>query len=256
MGTGAGTGVSDSATARTVGSDFCLALDATGYTLSSPARWDGTDAIKAGLFGVGVVGSFSLDEDLRSWMLENRSPFLDGVERVGFYYGSPVLMLSLTVVMYGGGALSEDDWLMDTGVMFAGAMISIALIQEPVRIAAGRARPETGEGYRSFQFMTGLQDERASFFSGHCAIAFSMSTILSRRIGNPFASLGLYALATTTAFGRMYADRHWFSDVFIGTVLGVLIGNSIVGWEEERQKPQSGLSLVPTMQGLALVYRF
>jgi hypothetical protein len=104
--------------------------------------------------------------------------------------------------------------------------------------------------------MTGLQDERASFFSGHCAIAFSMSTILSRRIGNPFASLGLYALATTTAFGRMYADRHWFSDVFIGTVLGVLIGNSIVGWEEERQKPQSGLSLVPTMQGLALVYRF
>jgi hypothetical protein len=54
----------------------------------------------------------------------------------------------------------------------------------------------------------------------------------------------------------MYADRHWFSDVFIGTVLGVLIGNSIVGWEEERQKPQSGLSLVPTMQGLALVYRF
>jgi hypothetical protein len=239
-----------------VGSDFCLALNATGYTLSSPARWDGTDVLTAGLFGVGVVGSFYLDENLRTWMLDNRSPLLDAVERVGFYYGSPALMLSLTVVFYGGGAWSDNDWLMDTGVMFAGALISIAAIQEPVRIVSGRARPETGEGHMSFQFMTGLADERASFFSGHCAIAFSMSTILSRRIGNPFVSVGLYALASTTCFGRMYADRHWFSDVFIGTVLGVLIGNSIADWQERSRASGSGLSVTPTLNGLALEYRF
>ncbi|MGB2959282.1 MAG: phosphatase PAP2 family protein [Bacteroidota bacterium] len=247
---------SDSSTSRTVGSDFCLALDATGYTLSSPARWDGTDVFKAGLFGVGVVGSFYLDENARTWLLDNRSPFLDAVERVGFYYGSPALMMSLIVVMYGGGAWSDNDWLMDTGVMFAGALISIAAIQEPVRIVSGRARPETEEGHMSFQFMTGLADERASFFSGHCAIAFSMSTILSRRIGNPFVSVGLYALATTTCLGRMYADRHWFSDVFIGTVLGLLIGDSVANWQEQRQGSGLGLSVVPTLKGLAIVYRF
>ena len=247
---------SDSSTSRTVGSDFCLALNATGHTLSSPARWDGTDVLKAGLFGVGVVGSFYLDENVRTWMLDNRSPFLDAVERVGFYYGSPALMLSLTLVLYGGGAWSDNDWLMDTGVMFAGALVSIAAIQEPVRIAAGRARPESEEGHMSFQFMTGLADERASFFSGHCAIAFSMSTILSRRIGNPFISVGLYALATTTCLGRMYADRHWFSDVFIGTVLGVLIGNSIADWQDRHRGPGSGLSVVPTLNGLAIAYRF
>jgi len=246
----------DSSSSRTVGADFCLALNATGYMLSSPARWDGSDVIKAGLFGAGALGSFALDVDIRRWMKENRSPFLNGIERVGFYYGSPMMMMSLIVVMYGGGAWTDDEWLMETGVMFAGALISIAAIQEPVRISAGRARPEVEEGHRSFRFMAGLADERASFFSGHCAVAFSMSAILARRIGNPFISLGLYALATTTFFGRIYADRHWFSDVCIGTLLGVLIGNSVVGWQNQRQSPGPGLSVAPTMHGLALVFRF
>ena len=247
---------SSSSLGRTVGSDFCLALNAAGYTLGSPARWDGGDFVKAGLFGGGVVGSFPLDEDIRKWMLKNRSPFLDAVERVGFYYGSPVMMMSLTVVMYGWGAWSDNEWLMETGVMFAGALISVAAVQEPVRVSAGRARPETEEGYMSFRFLAGLSDERASFFSGHCAVAFSMSTILARRIGNPLVSVGLYALALTTSYGRIYADRHWFSDVFTGTLLGLLIGNSVVGWERRQEGAGSCLSFAPTLRGLSLVYRF
>jgi membrane-associated phospholipid phosphatase len=248
--------VPDSAAIRTVGSDFCLALSAVGYTLSSPTRWDGTDAAKAGLFTAGAVGSFYLDEDVREWMLQNQSPALDAVERIGFFYGSPVGMMSLMVVFYSTGAWCDNVWLRDTGMLFAAAFMTTAILQEPVRIAAGRARPETGEGSKSFKFMGGWPDERASFFSGHCAIAFSMSSILSRMIKNPYASVGLYALAATTMFGRMYADRHWLSDVFVGSVLGIAVGHSIMGWYEGSQGNGSSLSIVPMNHGVMVRYRF
>ncbi|MCK5571564.1 MAG: phosphatase PAP2 family protein, partial [Bacteroidetes bacterium] len=233
----------DSAGTRTLGSDVCLALSAVGYTLSSPVRWDGTDVAKAGLFTAGAVGSFYLDEDVREWMLKNRSPALDAVERIGFYYGSPVVMMSLMVVFYSTGAWCDNVWLLDTGTLFAAALMACAIIQEPVRISAGRARPETGEGSMSFKFMGGWPDERASFYSGHCAIAFSMSSILSRMIKNPYASVGLYTLAATTTFGRVYSDRHWLSDVFVGTVLGIAVGHSVMGWYEGSQGNGSSLSV-------------
>ncbi len=246
----------DSAGTRTLGSDVCLALSAVGYTLSSPVRWDGTDVAKAGLFTAGAVGSFYLDEDVREWMLKNRSPALDAVERIGFYYGSPVVMMSLMVVFYSTGAWCDNVWLLDTGTLFAAALMACAIIQEPVRISAGRARPETGEGSMSFKFMGGWPDERASFYSGHCAIAFSMSSILSRMIKNPYASVGLYTLAATTTFGRVYSDRHWLSDVFVGTVLGIAVGHSVMGWYEGSQGNGSSLSVVPTYQGVTVRYRF
>ncbi len=139
----------DSTSTRTVGSDVSMALRTVGHTLTSPTRWDGTDLAKVGVFGVGVVGSFLLDDEVRSWMLNNQSPFLDAVEPIGFNYGAPQIMGPVSIVVYGSGALFDNTWLRDTGLMMTETIIIIGIIQIPLRIITGRARPETGEGNNS-----------------------------------------------------------------------------------------------------------
>lgn len=59
--------------------------------------------------------------------------------------------------------------------------------------------------------------------SGHTAQAFVSATILDMeyRETSPWISIGGYAVATTTAIGRMVNNKHWISDVLIGAGIGI-----------------------------------
>ena len=77
-------------------------------------------------------------------------------------------------------------------------------------------------------------DNNASFFSGHSAMSFTGAGLLCRH----HSDLPLYggsladtipcvvgvSLAATTAMLRMVADKHYFSDVFVGALVGFTSG--------------------------------
>jgi membrane-associated phospholipid phosphatase len=58
-------------------------------------------------------------------------------------------------------------------------------------------------------------------WSGHTALAFSFATSLSQEIHRPWATAGLYTLATATALSRVYQNQHWANDVLIGAAVGI-----------------------------------
>jgi membrane-associated phospholipid phosphatase len=58
-------------------------------------------------------------------------------------------------------------------------------------------------------------------WSGHSALAFAFATSLSQEIHRTWATVGLYALATGTAWSRVYDDEHWTSDVLVGAAVGI-----------------------------------
>ena len=60
--------------------------------------------------------------------------------------------------------------------------------------------------------------------SGHTAAAFALATTLGDATGRTLPRIGLYALATGTAAGRVIGQRHWLSDVVAGAAIGVLAG--------------------------------
>lgn len=62
-----------------------------------------------------------------------------------------------------------------------------------------------------------------SFFSGHATIAFAAAHVLSyhHRKGRWF----YYILAFLIAFSRIYLGKHYPSDVAVGIILGLMIGN-------------------------------
>ena len=73
-------------------------------------------------------------------------------------------------------------------------------------------------------------DDNASLFSGHTALAFAVTVaggIVADKRGyavEPYIWAGGFALAVATGYLRIAADKHWTSDVLIGAVVGTAIG--------------------------------
>lgn len=78
---------------------------------------------------------------------------------------------------------------------------------------------------------------------GHTSTAFTIATVLSEQIDNTYASIALYSLASLTAYQRVYADAHWFSDTFLGAVLGTFIGLKITSLHEKHREINRSLRL-------------
>lgn len=63
-----------------------------------------------------------------------------------------------------------------------------------------------------------------SFPSGHTAFAFSGAELLRLEYSetSPLIPVAGYAVATLTAFLRVYNDHHWCSDLFAGAAIGII----------------------------------
>ena len=151
---------------------------------------------------------------------------------------------------------SGNDAVRDTGLMLTEAVLTLGLVQFPTKFIVGRSRPDAGRGNHSYKAFGGTTQERASFFSGHSATAFSVSTVLAKTIDHPLATVGLYALAAVTPVARIYDDRHWFSDTLVGSAVGIYIGRQVFKAHREEFPKEAKLILLPAPNGVFLSYRF
>ena len=72
-----------------------------------------------------------------------------------------------------------------------------------------------------------------SFFSGHTSTAFAIGTSTAKMLTNysdidkKLVWISALGLASSTGYFRIAADKHYFSDVFVGAIVGSLIGNTM-----------------------------
>ena len=98
--------------------------------------------------------------------------------------------------------------------------------------------------------------------SGHTAQAFLSATILDMeyRDISPWISVGGYAMATATAFGRMANNRHWISDVFVGAGIGIFSVKVVYLTHQHRWGQKSNAVVVPVVYqkggGVAFAMQF
>jgi membrane-associated phospholipid phosphatase len=117
----------------------------------------------------------------------------------------------------------------ELGLMLESAAITSALLQV-VKHRVNRQRPYARYCELACGHAAGERGSRLSFFSGHAALAFSAAvsagTIASMR-SYPHSGWLLgsgLALATTTGYLRIAADRHYFTDVLAGALVGATVG--------------------------------
>jgi len=106
--------------------------------------------------------------------------------------------------------------------------------------AVGRSRPyvqdcTNGTGPDKVGFnRCGTEGDFQSFYSGHAAATFTMAGLTCAHhqhlplwgggLPDAFACFGMVGLAATTGILRLVVDRHWASDVILGSAVGVLNG--------------------------------
>jgi membrane-associated phospholipid phosphatase len=107
------------------------------------------------------------------------------------------------------------------------------------KLAIGRPRPEQSLDADEFRPFSG----QVSMPSGHATVAFALSTSLADEIHRPWASVGLYGLASAVAWSRINDNKHWLTDVTAGAVLGVTSAKLVSGrWRLFRLRPPAILA--------------
>jgi undecaprenyl-diphosphatase len=96
-----------------------------------------------------------------------------------------------------------------------------------------RARPPLADP--SIQALVSLPDS-PSFPSGHAATAFAAATAVG--VLHPRFRAPLLALAVMVALSRVYLGVHFWSDVLVGSLLGVAVGLSTARFfQRDRAEP-------------------
>lgn len=235
-------------TAPTLCEDALAALHDGGRIFTSPLRFSSMDWLLAG----GVIGGtallFSVDEFVRDAVRRNSSSTGDWLSSMGREYGREVNAFLFSGGLYIGGVLFDKPGVRRTGLQVFEAVAISGIVTSIIKSLAGRRRPYLNNGpdrFEGFQF----RHETTSLPSGHSTVAFAMSTVLAKEIDNPYATAGLYSLATITALSRIYDDEHWASDTFLGAAIGAAVGFSVVHLHESAGGTSS-LHVVPGPGGL------
>ena len=154
--------------------------------------------------------------------------------------GTGVLLVSLSVgldsiivpLLRGSSDVAWQLLAMDAESFTVSSLLAIGLYD-----SIGRARPFYADCQRNDGSVPSIEcngSSTASFPSGHINEAFTAAGlscahhlfqhVYGNRIADDFACARDLALATTEGFLRVMGDRHYVSDVFIGSGIGFLFG--------------------------------
>jgi hypothetical protein len=203
------------------------------HILAAPGRWDGRDWIKFGIFSGAVAGTvLLLDQPVRDFSQRNRSRLSNNLGRdfkpFGSYY--PFIIES---AFYLGGELSRDRRATACGLdAFTAGVISVGVIDQPLKALIGRKRPYQNAGKFSFDPFT----FDASFPSGHTTHAFALATVVSMHYPRSWVRITSYGVASLVALDRINDDAHFMSDDLVGAVIGTVVGRAVVLFNRKLRK--------------------
>jgi membrane-associated phospholipid phosphatase len=188
--------------------------------------------------GVVAAGGLSalmlLDHPVQRYAQDNSGPGADNVASVVRHFGQPEVYGSVTIGLVGAGLLAHRPGLARAGGRVGASLLVAGATVEAGKLLFGRPRPEQSldaDGYVPFS-------GQAAMPSGHSAAAFALATSLADDIHRPWASVGLYGMATAVAWSRINDNRHWLTDVTAGALVGITSAKLASGrWRIFRLRP-------------------
>lgn len=237
--------------------------DGIAHTLAGPGRWKGKDWLKVGGVLALTAAATLVDEPLRDFWRGESSVFMDGVERVGFYYGKPYSAAAITGGVYLSGVLFHRDHLRETGLIMGTVLATGGLLQTVLKTGIGRARPRTNNGHLYFDPLN-PSGEYHSFPSGHAWMATAIGFVVISRTKSIPLKILFSTLAGGTLVARMYADAHWVSDLVFSTALAYVCTRTVgarIGKNQFRQHKRASAhslraSVMPGPRGMRITLQW
>lgn len=232
-------------------------LNSAGRVVTSPARIRNADLPVIGAVAAGGLALYSLDGQIRRAFLGSKSDLNDEISKTAEKLGNGGYDAAI-VAGYGGlGLLLKNSYMQDTALLAAESFLAANTAGTLLKYSAGRARPYTGDGKRKFTPFK-FKTARTSFPSGHTVSAFSVASVFAARSESTAVKVLAYSLASSVAFQRVYADKHWASDTLAGAAIGTAVGRWVAAKKGPGGPPAAMLLPVysPGYAGAAAFFGF
>ena len=202
--------------------------------IKQPTKWNESDWLKIGIVsGATFLIMKTADEPIRTAVLKDQR--YD--ERVPIEFGRMWGDIAAPIMLFGGFAI--HSWIADDigtrkiAFEIGQASIYAGVLTNLLKVGFGRSRPYLNEGPSTFHpFSSLLKQDYHSLPGGHNAVAFVLSTVLSRNAKPVWLKVLAYVPAALAFVSRVYQDQHWTSDDFMGAALGYFIATWVVDRHE------------------------
>lgn len=165
----------------------------------------------------GLSALMLFDHPVQRYAQHNSGAGADHVAGIVRHFGQPEVYGTVSVGLLAAGLATGRPQITRAGGRLAVSLALAGLTVQAGKFALGRPRPEQSldaDGYSPFSGQVSLP-------SGHSAMAFAMATSLADEIHRPWATVGLYGMASAVAWSRVNDNRHWLSDVAAGALVGI-----------------------------------
>jgi membrane-associated phospholipid phosphatase len=123
--------------------------------------------------------------------------------------------------MFLWGNFGHNDERRETGLLSGEAAIDAFLDTEALKYATGRDRPFVGDDRGRF-FKAG-----DSFPSLHANVSWAVASVIAHEYPGPMTQLLAYGLAGGVSAARMAGQKHFATDVLVGSALGWYTGRQV-----------------------------
>jgi membrane-associated phospholipid phosphatase len=223
--------------------------------IQQPTKWDGGDWLRIGAVGGGTFLLMQVDQPIRDQVTKDQRYYKSVPIEAGRMWAEiypPVLIFTGFAVH---SLLTDDIKTRKVAYEIGQALIYAGVVDKILSLSFGRAKPYANEGAKSFHpFSTldPLKQDYQSMPGGHCVIGFALSTVLSRNARPVWLKALAYVPAALTFVSRVYQDRHWTSDDFLGASLGYFVATWVVDQHENGESRIQVSSLFPLTISITL----
>jgi membrane-associated phospholipid phosphatase len=209
--------------------------------VKQPTKWKGSDLLKIGMLGAGTFLIMeTADQPVRDAVLRDQRYSKSVPIEFGRIWGE----LYSPVVLFGGFAIHSllTDNIRTRKIAFEIGQASLyaGAVAMSLKTAIGRARPYMNRGTTTFHpFSSLVNQDYHSLPGGHTFVGCVVSTVLSRNAKPVWLKVLAYLPASLTFVSRIYQDKHWTSDDFLGAGLGYFIATWVVDQHENKNSMMS-----------------
>jgi membrane-associated phospholipid phosphatase len=197
--------------------------------------------------GLGTAGFIATDRRTGDEIAESRKQL--NTSRVVSYAGSGYGTGGVALTFYLVGRATHNERARETGLLGAEALVDSAIVVTALKEITQRSRPLSGKNRSDFF------DGGSSFPSGHSIAAWSLATVIANEYHDrPLVQIAAYGIAGAVSVARFTGQKHYLSDVLVGSAMGYGIGryvyhahhrkSSASGDEEESQGPARAWPLI------------
>jgi len=192
-----------------------------------------------------------LDEGVRDAMLKDRSYNNSIPIEAGRIWGEAYTTLIVSGLLAASGISNDNQSNKKIAFEIAQSGLYTASVTQLLKMSIGRDRPYLNNGAFNFSPFQKFDNDYWSLPSGHTSLAFSLSTILSQNSKSDLLKIAWYIPAVMTAFSRVYQDKHWTSDVLLGSAVGYFIAK----WIAEKHRINENEELLNPAQLISFQIR-